>query len=199
VALTFEPPWPLHPTRNFHADDRLRVPATLARPDARLQRPVIDPAAPSRTRAGARPTSRTRLLSRTMTDAHTVDIAAVRAAFPALGGPTPYVFADNAGGSQCLRGVADAISDYLLRTNVQLGADYAVSVSATARVDEGKEAARELFNAERVDEVVFGSSSTQVCANLARAMEGDIQDGDEFILTPEHEGARLVPARLIPR
>jgi hypothetical protein len=30
-------------------------------------------------------------------------------------------------------------------------------------------------------------------------MEGDIQDSDEFILTPEHEGARLVPARLIPR
>ena len=35
-----------------------------------------------------------------------------------------FIFADNAGGSQCLQGVVDRISDYLLRTNVQLGANF---------------------------------------------------------------------------
>lgn len=123
----------------------------------------------------------------------TLNIAAVRDAFPALSGPTPFLFADNAGGSQCLASVAAAITDYLLRTNVQLGADYAVSVTSTKLVSAGAEAARVLFNAESVDEVFFGSSSTQCAANLARAIEDDFHDGDEIIITPEHEGSCRAP------
>lgn len=116
----------------------------------------------------------------------TLDLSAVRASFPALA--SGYIFADNAGGSQCLASVAHAISDYLLRTNVQLGADYSISVESTKRVIEGGEAARTLFNAQSADEVVFGSSSTQVAENLARGIEKDMQDGDEFVITGEHEG-----------
>lgn len=116
-----------------------------------------------------------------------LNLAAVRAAFPALA--SGYIFADNAGGSQCLASVVGAISDYLLRTNVQLGADYSVSIDSTRRVAEGGEAARQLFNATSADEVVFGSSSTQVVENLARAIENDVKEGDEFVITGEHEGA----------
>ncbi|KAI0349357.1 PLP-dependent transferase [Trametes cingulata] len=114
-----------------------------------------------------------------------LDISAVRAAFPALA--SGFLFADNAGGSQCLADVAARISDYLLNTNVQLGADYPVSVTSTNRVAQGAEAARELFNAQSVDEVVFGSSSTMLVENLARAIEQDIKEGDEIIITGEHE------------
>ena len=49
----------------------------------------------------------------------TLDISKAREAFPAL--KSGYVFADNAGGSQCLKDVVDRVSDYLLNTNVQLG------------------------------------------------------------------------------
>ena len=115
----------------------------------------------------------------------TLDIAAVRAAFPALS--SDYVFADNAGGSQCLATAAHAVSDYLLNSNVQLGADYSVSVSSTARVADGSEAARELFNAASVDEVAYGSSSTMLVENLARAMEADVRADEELIITGEHE------------
>lgn len=121
----------------------------------------------------------------------TLDIATVRAAFPAISGPKPYIFADNAGGSQCLKSVADAVTDYLLNTNVQLGADYSVSKTSTQRVASASEAAKEFFNAESADEIIFGSSSTQVAENLARALEDDFQDGDEIIITPEHEGEFL--------
>jgi selenocysteine lyase/cysteine desulfurase len=123
-----------------------------------------------------------------MVPIHNIDIAAARAAFPALAVPEPFIFADNAGGSQCLTTVIQAVSDYLVHSNVQLGAGYSVSVAATKRIAEAKEAARELFNAASVDEIAFGSSSTQVSENLARALEEDFSEGDEIIITPEHEG-----------
>lgn len=115
-----------------------------------------------------------------------LDIDLVRSSFPAL--KSGYIFADNAGGSQCLGDAVSRISDYLLHTNVQLGADYSASVKSTQRVADGVEAARELFNAESVDEVALGSSSTMLSENLARAMEGDFLDGEEIILVGEHEG-----------
>ena len=112
-------------------------------------------------------------------------IDAVRAAFPALS--SGFLYADNAGGSQCLADAAARISDYLLDTNVQLGADYGVSVTSTQRVAAGADAARELFNAESVEEVAYGSSSTMLVENLARALEADVQAGEEIVVTGEHE------------
>ena len=56
----------------------------------------------------------------------------VRAEFPALAGDTVYL--DNAGGSLVLRRVADRVRDYLLTSSVQLGASYAASQAAGAKV-----------------------------------------------------------------
>ena len=53
-------------------------------------------------------------------DSSLLNIKKARAAFPSLA--DGYIFADNAGGSQCLKSVADKVSDYLLNSNVQLGA-----------------------------------------------------------------------------
>ncbi|TCD66001.1 hypothetical protein EIP91_001948 [Steccherinum ochraceum] len=114
-----------------------------------------------------------------------LDVASARAAFPALS--DSYIYADNAGGSQCLGSVASRLTDYLLHTNVQLGADYSVSVASTKRVAEGVEAARKLLNAASVEEVAFGGSSSLVAENIARALEGDVLEGEEIIVTGEHE------------
>lgn len=115
-----------------------------------------------------------------------LDVQKVRSHFPSL--ETGYIFADNAGGSQVTRGVVDRITDYLIHSNVQLGADYAISIQSTKRVAEGVVAAQQLFNAASVDEVVLGSSSTLNLENLARGLESDIKAGDEFIITGDHEG-----------
>lgn len=109
-----------------------------------------------------------------------------RSKFPSL--KTGYLFADNAGGSQCLKEVVDRVSDYLLNTNVQLGADYSVSQVSTRRVlSEAPQATATLINAASPDEIVFGSSSTMSTENLARSLEHDIQAGEEIIVTSEHE------------
>jgi selenocysteine lyase/cysteine desulfurase len=115
-----------------------------------------------------------------------LDINGVRSHFPALS--SGFIFADNAGGSQILKDVVDRMSDYLLKTNCQLGADYSVSAQSSQRVESGSVDMATLFNAESADEIVFGASSTTIMGNLTRAMESDIRPGDEFVITGEHEG-----------
>lgn len=110
----------------------------------------------------------------------------IRSQFPAL--DSPWAFFDNAGGSQVLRGVAERVSAYLLSTSVQLGASYAVSQEASARVEAGVQAAARFIHAADPREVVLGGSSTQLVANLASAMGECLKPGDEIIVTDtDHE------------
>ncbi|KAJ7774422.1 pyridoxal phosphate-dependent transferase [Mycena olivaceomarginata] len=124
-------------------------------------------------------------MAETDTPKHTLDVEYVRAQFPAL--KSGFIFADNAGGSQITQSSIDLITSYLTTTNVQLGADYSVSATATQRVYGAAEDARVLFGAASKDEVVFGPSSTANLENLARGLEGSIEKGDEFVITGEHE------------
>lgn len=85
--------------------------------------------------------------------------------------------------------VADAVKDYLLNTNAQLGATYPTSEKATNRVNHAAEVAAVIFNADSgLNEVAFGPSSTQLLANLARSIGTKLNDHDEIIITGEHEG-----------
>ncbi len=114
-----------------------------------------------------------------------LDLDVVRAQFPALA--SGYVFLDNAGGSQTLGRVADRVRDYLLTSNVQLGASYAVSEQSTARVAEAARATADYVGAKE-GEIVLGASTTQLLHNLARAMEAQLAPGDEVIVsTADHE------------
>jgi selenocysteine lyase/cysteine desulfurase len=132
-----------------------------------------------------------------------LDITKVRSSFPALSSKSkfstngvPFIFADNAGGSQILSSVVLKISDYLVNTNAQFGADYPVSQAATKRVfEDAQESARVMFGFDEGEgEVVWGSSTTQSFESLARSMElgGKIKAGDEIIITGEHEGEFII-------
>ena len=116
-----------------------------------------------------------------MPSAPRLDLDHIRQEFPALA--SGFVFLDNAGGSQTLRGVAERVSDYLLTTNVQLGASYAVSQTATARVLEARRATAAYLGAADASEVVLGPSTTQLVDNLALAMEGTLAPGDEIVVS----------------
>ncbi len=115
-----------------------------------------------------------------------LDLAFARSQFPALAGD--WVFLDNAGGSQTLIGVADRVRDYLLTSDVQLGASYAVSQLAGERVAEATRAIAAMIGAADEHEVVIGSSTTQLMANLARALRPQLRPGDEVVVTDcDHE------------
>lgn len=122
-----------------------------------------------------------------------LELSRVRACFPALSGGT--VFMDNAGGSQCLGAVADAVRAYLLERNVQLGASYAVSVDASAHVLEGRRAIARLVGAEDDRQVVLGPSTTQLVSNLALAMSPGLRPGDEIVVTNADHEANVGPFR----
>jgi len=115
----------------------------------------------------------------------------VRSAFPALA--SGFVYLDNAGGSQTLGIVADRVRDYLLTSNVQLGASYAVSEAAGARVHAGVRAAAALLGTPDPREVVVGPSTTQLLANLALAMESTLAAGDELVITDADHLANITP------
>lgn len=126
-----------------------------------------------------------------------LDLERVRAAFPALA--SGFVYLDNAGGSQTLALVADRIRDYLLTTNVQLGASYAVSLAAAERVAAAVRATAAFVGAADPHEIVLGASTTQLLQNLARAMEGQLAPGDEVIVTEADHQANVAPWERLAR
>jgi cysteine desulfurase family protein (TIGR01976 family) len=114
-----------------------------------------------------------------------LDLTAVRRQFPAL--DREWIFLDNAGGSQILGRAIDRVAEFLRTSNVQLGGSYAVSQLAGERVQAGAGALARWIGCDP-SEVVIGSSTTQLLANLASAMVGQLAHGDEIVVTNlDHE------------
>lgn len=65
-----------------------------------------------------------------------LNVESLRKHFPALVNDHGYIYGDNAGGSQCLKGVLDNIIDYLTNTNVQLGDVHYTPVNAVFPTDK---------------------------------------------------------------
>jgi len=111
------------------------------------------------------------------------DVTAARSKFPALN--QPQVFFDNAGGSQTLGTVINSISNYLSKTNVQMGGSYAVGMKSTVLYGAGYAAAAKYINASEKN-IVLGASTTQLFRNLSWALE--FPAGSELILSKvDHE------------
>jgi cysteine desulfurase family protein (TIGR01976 family) len=122
---------------------------------------------------------------------HKLQLDFVRQQFPALAGD--WVFMDNAGGSQILRQVVDRISEFLLTSNVQLGASYAVSELAGDRVLQARQAAATLINAADSTEVVMGHSTSLLLRLLSICLGRTWQPGDEVIVTNSDHEANISP------
>ncbi|KAI0535942.1 aminotransferase class-V [Xylaria digitata] len=116
------------------------------------------------------------------------DIEAVRAQFPALAGD--QVFFDNAGGSQTLGTVIEAIRDYFLRSNVQLGGTYKTGKLTSERYDAAWAAGARYVNADE-SEIVFGASTTQLFRNLSFTLS--FEEGDEVIISSIDHEANIAP------
>jgi selenocysteine lyase/cysteine desulfurase len=114
-----------------------------------------------------------------------LDVMLARAQFPALSGE--WIFMDNAGGSQVPIQVADAVRDYLLQTNVQLGASYQVSRNAQEAVWASRQLVADWIGAVP-DEIVFGQNSSQLLRTLALMLSSAWEADDEVIISQgEHE------------
>jgi len=120
-----------------------------------------------------------------------LDPAFVRAQFPSLDGD--WTFMDNAGGSQIAQPVLDRLQEYLVTSNVQLGASYEVSQLATERLAAAQQVAATLVNAARPEEVVIGPSTSMLLRILAHCWGQTLAAGDEVIVTNCDHEANITP------
>jgi cysteine desulfurase family protein (TIGR01976 family) len=119
------------------------------------------------------------------TSSLSLDLARIRAQFPALArqhGGHPVAYFDGPGGTQVPRGVAEAITDYLFHHNANTHWNYPTSAETDAIIADGRAALASFLNAS-ADEIVFGPNMTSLTFHLARALARKWQPGDELIVT----------------
>jgi cysteine desulfurase family protein (TIGR01976 family) len=119
-------------------------------------------------------------------------IDAVRAEFPALrlsDTGVPRIYLDNPAGTQAPRGVADAMRDFLLQTNANLGGFFRTSVAADEIALEAHRAMARFLNAGSYREIVIGPSMTALTFSFSRSLGRMLSPGDEIVVTHmDHDG-----------
>ena len=127
-----------------------------------------------------------------------IDLAYVRAQFPALSEPSlaGQAFFENAGGSYPCRAVVDRLARFYRSRKVQPYAPYGVSELAGAEMDEARRRLAALMVVAG-DEVSFGPSTSANTFVLAQAFRGWLKPGDAIVVTnQDHEANSGVWRRL---
>ncbi|HKN63393.1 MAG TPA: cysteine desulfurase-like protein [Gaiellaceae bacterium] len=115
-----------------------------------------------------------------------LDVAAVRARFPALA--SDVAFLDAPGGTQCPRTVIDAIAAYLRESNANLGGAFAASRRSDELVAQAHDTAARFLGC-RPGETAFGQNMTTLNFALTRTLGRTLKAGDEILVTRlDHDG-----------
>jgi cysteine desulfurase family protein (TIGR01976 family) len=116
----------------------------------------------------------------------TLDVAAVRARFPALA--SGVAFLDAPGGTQCPQSVIDAIAGYLRESNANLGGAFAASRRSDELVEHAHATAARFLGC-RPEETIFGQNMTTLNFALTRALGRTLAAADEILVTRlDHDG-----------
>ena len=121
-----------------------------------------------------------------------IDPIVLREQFPALRrtiNGQPAVFLDGPGGTQAPERVIEAMTGYLRRGSSNHGGPFQTSRETDAATDAAREAMRDMLNARRAEEIVFGQNMTSLTFSISRAIAQEWQPGDEIVLTRiDHDG-----------
>ena len=118
------------------------------------------------------------------------DVKRVRAAYPALQGPTVYL--DGAAGTQSPESVIEAIAGaYRLGTS-NAGGAFATSARADGYVRAAREAVADLVGGHR-DGVVLGPNMTTLTYRFARTLADSWQPGDNVVVSRLDHDANVRP------
>jgi cysteine desulfurase family protein (TIGR01976 family) len=135
-----------------------------------------------------------------------LDVARVRAAFPALErvhGGHPVAYFDGPGGTQVPRPVVDAMADYLYHHNANTHWAYPTSAETDALL-LGARAAMADFLGGTPEEIAFGANMTTLTFHLARAIGRGVAGrplgpGDEIVATELDHHANVAPWAALAR
>ena len=125
-----------------------------------------------------------------------LDIAWVRAQFPAFAEPTlqGQAFFENAGGSYTCQPVIDRLTRYYTQRKVQPYAPYDASRLAGEEMDEARARMAAMLGVD-TDEVSFGPSTTQNTYVLAQAFRQWLKPGEAIVVTNQDHEANTGPWR----
>ena len=127
-------------------------------------------------------------LESTPSPAGNFPIAAVRAAFPALGRPPGFIFFDNAAGAQVPGIVLDAVSHHLVQCNVQRGGRYARSRDVDETIWRARQAVADFVNARHPNEIAFGMNATSFIRLVSLAIGQTLGARNQIVVTDmDHE------------
>ena len=132
----------------------------------------------------------------------TLDVAAIRADFPALDQLVhgrPLVYLDNAATAQKPRAVLDALARYYARDNANVHRGvHALSERATAAYEGAREITRAFLNAASPHEIVFTRNATEGINLVARAWgDANVQAGDRVLVTLMEHHSNFVPWQML--
>ncbi|MEE1674035.1 cysteine desulfurase-like protein [Agarivorans aestuarii] len=113
-------------------------------------------------------------------------VEAARELFPALNANhqgTIQTFLDGPGGAQLPQTVLQAMNDYFIKGNSNLGGAFASSKHTEEVVERGREQAKTLLNAASANNIVFDANMTSLTFKLSRAISRDWQPNDEILVS----------------
>ena len=127
----------------------------------------------------------------------TYDVAKIRADFPILSREVngkPLVYLDNAASAQKPDAVLDAMSEQgrTAYANVHRGI-HTLANETTEAYEGAREIIRAFLNANSVNEIIFTKGGTEAINLVANGIAGDIQPGDEIVLSIMEHHSNIVP------
>ena len=125
----------------------------------------------------------------------TLDLAQIRAQFPALAGEA--IFLDNPAGTQVPKQVLKRIHQYLVEMNANVHGAFATSRESDALIDEARSACADFYNAPRPEEIVFGPNMTSLTFNFSRSLARWLAPGDEIVVTHLDHDANITPWTMV--
>lgn len=129
-----------------------------------------------------------------------LDIAAIRAQFPALAlkdGGRERIYFDNPAGTQVPQQVIDRTVDCLANRNANLGGYFVTTVEAGELVDLAHQACADFYNARSMNEIVFGQNMTSLTLHMSRCLGKQLTRGDEIVLSRMDHDANVAPWLLL--
>lgn len=130
----------------------------------------------------------------------TLDIAAIRAQFPALSlsdAGRDRIYFDNPAGTQVPQRVIDRTVDCLVNRNANLGGFFTTTVEAGELVDLAHQACADFYNARSMNEIVFGQNMTSLTLHMSRCLGRQFKRGDEIVLSRMDHDANVAPWLLL--
>src|SRR5690606_33436508 len=129
------------------------------------------------------------------------DIHTVRKDFPILNrevNGNPLVYLDNAATSQTPKKVIDAIVDYYSRYNANIHRGvHTLSQEATDAYEQARQKIQKHFNAEKTQEIIFTSGTTDGINLVASSFATLLDKGDEIVVSALEHHSNIVPWQML--